>query len=186
MQTINLDAEYNCNWIKNQIKWVEYNYRYLFKNIQQRKHELYDIILIEMSIIPFIETPATTAYSHSQKAHSQDVRKDVRYQSVNQLVINQSVNQSINQINQISQLVDQTASVIQTPAPVIQISLRQTSLQSLYPQLSYNSLYATINQSYHLYNRSPYVYASINQYALFESPRSLYVSNQIRFIPQVS
>jgi hypothetical protein len=88
MKTINLDAEYNCNWIKNQIKWIEYNYRYLFKNIQQRKHELYDITLIEISkIITFIETPTTiTAYSHSQQIHPQDVRKDVRYQSISQSV----------------------------------------------------------------------------------------------------
>jgi ABC-type proline/glycine betaine transport system permease subunit len=104
MKTISIDAEYSNEWIKNQIKWVEYNYRYLFKNIQQRKHELYDIILIEMSIILFIETSTTiTAYSHFQKTHSQDVRKDVRYQSVSQS-INQTV--SVNQINQISQSID--------------------------------------------------------------------------------
>jgi ABC-type proline/glycine betaine transport system permease subunit len=91
MKTISIDAEYWNEWIKNQIKWVEYNYRYLFKNIQQRKHELYDITLIEMSVIPSIETSATiTAYSHPQKTHPQDVRKDVRYESVSQ-PINQTV-----------------------------------------------------------------------------------------------
>jgi hypothetical protein len=30
MKTISVDV---CNWSKNQIKWIEYNYRYLFKNI---------------------------------------------------------------------------------------------------------------------------------------------------------
>jgi hypothetical protein len=140
MKTISLDAEYDFNWIKDQIKWVEYNYRYLFKNIQQRKHELYDITFIEMSVITVMSikiTPTTiTAYSHSQQAHSQDVRKDVRYQS-----ISQSINQSVSaQINQISQSVDQSTSVIQISASVIQISLRQAFLQLLYSQLSYNSL----------------------------------------------
>ncbi len=133
-----------------------------------------------MSVILFIETSTTiTAYSHSQKTHSQDVRKDVRYQSVSQS-INQTV--LVNQINQISQSIDQSTSVIQTLTSVIHISLRQ--FQSLYSQLSYNSLYAAINQSYHSYNQSSY--ESINQYASLESPRSSYVSNQIRFIPQVS
>jgi hypothetical protein len=164
MKTISLDAEYNFNWIKNQIKWMKYNYRYLFKNIQQRKHELYDIILIEMSIIIlisilkiiiFIETSIIIiAYSHSQQAHSQNIRKDVKYQSVSQS-IDQS---SVNQINQISQLINQTS--------VIQISFRQAFLQSLYSHLSYNSFYAAINQLYHSYNQS--FYASINQYAFFE------------------
>jgi hypothetical protein len=130
MKTISLDAEYNFNWIKNQIKWVEYNYRYLFKNIQQRKHKLYDIIFIEISIIFIIETSTIiTAYLHSQKAHSQDVRKDVRYQS-----LSQSIDQSI-LVNQISQSIDQ--------ATVIHISF--TQFQSLYSQLSYNSLCAAIN-----------------------------------------
>jgi hypothetical protein len=117
MKTISLDAEYNFNWIKNQIKWVEYNYRYLFKNIQQRKHELYDITFIEMSrIIIFIETSIIIiAYSHSQQTHFQNVRKDVRYQS-----ISQSIDQWIS-VNQINQSVDQSTLVIQ-------ISLRQTSL----------------------------------------------------------
>jgi hypothetical protein len=97
MKTINLDAKYSFNWIKNQIKWIEYNYRYWFKNIQQRKHELYDITLIEMSVILFIETSTTiTAYSHFWKTHSQDVKKDVRYQSISQS-IDQSV--AVNQIN---------------------------------------------------------------------------------------
>jgi hypothetical protein len=155
----------------------------LFKNIQQRKHELYDIILIEISrIVTSIETSTTTiAYSHPQQAHSQDVRKDVRYQP-----LSQSNDQSIS-ANQISQSVDQPASVIQT-------SLRQASLQSLYPHLSYNSPYTAINQSYHSYNQSFYEstnqyepinqYASINPYASSEPPRSPYVINQIRFTPQ--
>jgi hypothetical protein len=152
MKKISIDAEYSNEWIKNQIKWVEYNYCYLFKNIQQRKHELYDIILIEMSVILIIETSTTIAYSHSQKTHSQDVRKDVRYQSISQhQSVSQSIDQtvSVNQINQISQLIDQSTSVIQ-------ISLRQASLQSLYSQLSYNSSYTAINQSYHSYNQSSY------------------------------
>jgi hypothetical protein len=124
-----------------------------------------------MSII-FIETSTTiTAYLRLQKTHSQDVRKDVRYQS-----ISQSVNQSAQSI---IQSVDQSTSVIQT-------SLRQVFLQSLYSQLSYNLFYAAINQSYHLYNWSSYAYASIYQYALFESLRSSYVSNSIRFISQAS
>ncbi len=167
MKTISLDAEYNFNWIKNQIKWIEYNYRYLFKNIQQRKHELYDIILIEISrIFIFIETSIIiTAYSHSQQTHSQDVRKDVRYQS-----ISQSIDQSIS-VNQISQSVDH--------ASVTQTSLRQAFLQSLNSHLSYNSLYAAINQFYHFYNQSLY-------YAFFESPRLSYVINQSRFISQAS
>jgi hypothetical protein len=178
MKTISLDAEYNFNWIKNQIKWVEYNYRYLFKNIQQRKHELYDITLIEISrIFIFIETSIIIiAYSHSQQTRSQDVRKDVRYQS-----LSQSIDQLIS-VNQISQSVDQTS--------VIQISLRQAFLQSIYSQLSYNSFYAAINQFYHSYNQSLYEsinqYASINLYAFFESSRSSYVGNQIWFIPQSS
>ncbi len=118
-------------------------------------------------------TSTIITHLHSQREYSQDVKKDVRYQSTSQ-----SIDQSVlAQINQTSQSVDQSALVIQT-------SLRQASLQSLYSQLSYNSLYAAINQSYHLYNRSPYAYASINQYALLESPRSSYVSNQIRFTPQ--
>ncbi len=184
MKTISLDAEYNFNWIKNQIKWIEYNCRYLFKNIQQRKHELYDIILIEMSVIILIamskviliiETSVIiTAYSHSQQTHSQDVRKDVRYQSVSQL------------IDQPTQLIIQSVD----QASVIQTSLRQASLQSLYSHLSYNSFYAAINQLYHSYSQSFYEsinqYASINLYALFESPRSSYVINQIRFISQAS
>ncbi len=172
MKTINLDVEYNFNWIKNQIKWIEYNYRYLFKNIQQRKHELYEITLIEISrILIFIETSTIIAYSHSQQAHSQNVKKDVRYQS-----FSQPIDQSIS-VNQISQSVDQSTSVIQT-------SLRQAFLQSLYSQLSYNSFYAAINQLYHLYSQS--FYESINQYAFFESSRSSYVINQIRFISQAS
>jgi hypothetical protein len=184
MKSISIDAEYSNEWIKNQIKWVEYNYRYLFKNIQQRKYELYDIIFIEMSVIVFIETSITiTAYSHSQQTHSQDVRKDVRYQS-----ISQSIDQTVNQINQFSQSVDQSTSVIQNSTSVIQTSFRQASLQSLYSQLSYNSSYVAINQSYHLYNRS--LYESINQYTssinqyILESSRSSYASNQIRFISQ--
>ncbi len=121
-----------------------------------------------MLIIPFIETPATTAYTHPQKTHSQDVRKDVRYQSV----INQPVDQSAQPI---IQPVDQ-------PAPVIQTPPRQASLQPLYSQLPFNSSYPAINQPYHLYNRSPY--APTNQYAPPEPPRSPYASNQIRFTPQ--
>ncbi len=124
-------------------------------------------------ILIFIETPAITAYSHPQQVHSQDVRKDVRYQSVSQ-----SIDQSI-PANQTRESVDQPASVIQNPAPVIQTSPRQASLQSLYSHLSYNSLYAAINQFYHLYNQSLY-------YALLESPRSSYVINQIRFTSQAS
>jgi hypothetical protein len=132
-------------------------------------------------VISFIETPTIIiAYSHPQQAHSQDVIKDVRYQSVSQ-----SIDQSTQSI---IQSVDQPTSVIQT-------SLRQASLQSLYSHLSYNSLYAAMNQPYHpqlyhSYNQSLYgstnQYASINSYALFESPRSSYVSNQIRFTSQAS
>ncbi len=134
-------------------------------------------------VIPFIETPATiTAYSYPQQTHSQDVRKDVRYQSVSQSIDQPA---SINQ----SQPIDQPTSVIQT-------SLRQAFLQLIYSQLSYNSLYAAINQLYHFYNQSFYEptnqyepinqYASINSYASLESPRSSYVSNQIRFTSQAS
>jgi hypothetical protein len=56
-------------------------------------------------VISFIETSTIiTAYSHSQQTHPQDVRKDVRYQSVSQL-IDQS-------IQSIIQSVDQPASAI--------------------------------------------------------------------------
>ncbi len=115
-------------------------------------------------ILIFIETSITIiAYSHSQQTHSQDVRKDVRYQS-----ISQSIDQSTQSI---IQSVDQTS--------VTQISLRQAFLQLLYSYLSYNSFHAAINQLYHLYNQSLY-------YAFLESSRSSYVINQIRFISQAS
>ncbi len=83
MKTISIDAEYSNNWIKNQIKWVEYNYRYLFKIIQKQKHELYDTTLIEMSITI---TSVTITHSHSQREYPQDVRKDVGYQSISQSI----------------------------------------------------------------------------------------------------
>ncbi len=138
-----------------------------------------------MSVILIIETSTTTAYLHSQKTHSQDVRKDVRYQPTSQhQSVSQSIDQTIpaNQINQTSQPIDQ-------PTPVIQTSPRQASLQSsypqsLYPQLSYNLSYAAINQSYHPYNQSSY--GPTNQYAPSEPPRSPYINNQIRFTPQAA
>jgi hypothetical protein len=126
---------------------------------------------------------------HRQRPHTRTLKRHTLKMSEKMSDISQSVNRlinqsqsirsirSVNQINQISQSVDQSASVIQ-------ISLRQASLQSLYSQLLYNSFYAAINQLYHLYNQS--LYALINQYALFESLRSSYISNQIRFISQAS
>jgi hypothetical protein len=150
------------------------------------------VILAMSKVIPSIETPTTTtAYSYSQQTHPQDVRKDVRYQP-----ISQSIDQSVDQINQTDQPVDQPASVIQNPAPFIQISPRQASLQPLYPHLPYNSPYAAINQPYHPYSQSPYgpinqygptnQYAPTNPYAFSEPPRSSYAINQIRFTPQAS
>jgi hypothetical protein len=56
---LDIDCEYSNQWTAEQIRWVEYNYRMLFRNIQQRKQKL--IITITSK-----DNDSITAYSHSR------------------------------------------------------------------------------------------------------------------------
>jgi hypothetical protein len=75
---LNIDCEYSNQWTTEQIRWIEYNYRMLFRNIQQRKQKFANIITSEI----------ITAYSNLRLELFQDARFQILQFSQNVQISN--------------------------------------------------------------------------------------------------
>jgi hypothetical protein len=66
LKILNVNSEYNNNWIVDQIRWVKYNYERLSSNIRQRKEKIIEIKNIEITETIIKIKSTITAYFHSQ------------------------------------------------------------------------------------------------------------------------